>query len=120
MWLSERMAKEQTQETAPCGGVVSLGGDDPAVVTHGEERNMAVFSPGGYCWRPEKDDAVAVLPGERAIVGKAQGQMPLQPGEVRLFSKKAAIYLANDGSIRLEGDVYINGERWVPHVGGTD
>ena len=119
MWLGERMARESAS-AAGFGGVVSMGGAEPAVVTHGEERNMAVFSPGGYAWQPERDDAVAVLPEEKAIVGAVQREFPLQAGEVKIFSKKAAIYLANDGSIRLEGDVYINGERWVPLGGGTE
>ena len=120
MWLGEQMAQQPGQEQAACGGVVSIGGGAPAVVTHGEERNLQVFSPGGYVWQPAQAETVAVLPGVGAVLGSVQEDSSLQPGEVKIFSRGAAIYLKNDGSIHLEGAVYINGERWVAHGGDSD
>jgi len=120
VWLGEKIAREPCRETDACGGIVSMGGEKPAVVTDGEARDMTVFSPGGYAWQPEKGAAVAVLQEAGAVLGMAQQAAGLAPGEVKISSKAAAIYLANDGSIRLEGTVYINGERWEPGGLGTD
>ena len=119
MWLSKKMAEPAEAADSAEEGIVSVSGGAPAVVTDGELRDMVVVSPGGYQWQPTVSERVVVLRNPARILGAEQETCRLQPGEVRIYSQGAAIVLGNDGSIRLDGDIYINGERWDPHDNGT-
>lgn len=119
MWLSETMSRQQDRQVQAGEGVVTIGGEKPAVVTDGEQRDLRVVSPGGYLWQPAVAERAVVLCTTGHVLGSEQKESGLQPGEVKIFSPGASIYLANDGSIRLEGNVYINGERWVAHGSGS-
>ena len=110
MWLGEKIAREPCRETDACGGIVSMGGEKPAVVTDGEARDMTVFSPGGYAWQPEKGAAVAVLQEAGAVLGMAQQAAGLAPGEVKISSKAAVIYLATAGFLRHHAFIGAVGE----------
>lgn len=117
MWLSE-----QTKTRMPMGdaevGVTTITGDKLAVVTRGEQRDLTVFGPGGYVWRPASGERVVVLQGgpggtERWVAGCQQGAAPvsMQPGEIYLYSSDGtSIYLRKNGSIELQGRVSITGE----------
>lgn len=118
MWLSEKMAAKAAVEKEAESGVVSVSGAEPAVVVDGEKRQLTVVSPGGYQWQPGVEQEVLVL-GEK-ILGMPQAAFSLEPGEVRISSRGASILLKNDGSIYLEGNVFVNGERWVAIGSGTD
>ncbi len=119
MWLSEKIAGQHHAEQAAADGVVSVGGEKPAVVTDAERRDFIVVSPGGYQWQPDVSQRVVILCEPGRVLGAEQSVSGLEPGEVRIFSRGASIRLGNDGSIRLDGTVYINGERWVPSEFGT-
>ena len=116
MWLSRRMAAE-TAAVADVDGIVSVGGEHPAVVTDGESRTVEVLAPGGIIWRPDAMQRVLLWQGN--IVGAVQQTADLAPGELLLYTRGASVRLGNDGSIRLTGDVYINGERWQNDGSGT-
>lgn len=116
MWMSRKMA-QTTEEEGGTLGVVSVGGENPAIVTDGECRTAELLAPGGYLWRPDVQQQVLLWQGN--IIGVVQQAAELEPGEVLLFSKGASVRLGNDGSIRLTGDVYLNGERWEPNGSGT-
>lgn len=116
MWLSKKMAAKNAEEVS-VGGIVSVGGENPAVVTDGESRTLEIIAPGGLVWRPDVDQRVLLWQGN--VVGVVQQAASLAPGELLFYSKGASIRLGNDGSIRLTGDVYINGERWQRDGSGT-
>ena len=114
MWLSSQSRKAQRSDQGAETGVVTLEGEETAVYLTGERRNLPVLSPGGYCWRPAEGETVLVLKsgadGEELWVAGVPGDgTDLAPGEVRIQSRQAAVFLGNDGSIDLRGTVKING-----------
>ena len=114
MWLSSQSRKTQRSDQGAETGVVTLEGEETAVYLTGERRNLPVLSPGGYCWRPAEGETVLVLKsgadGEELWVAGVPGDgTDLAPGEVRIQSRQAAVFLGNDGSIDLRGTVKING-----------
>ena len=115
MWLSKRVMMPNGQEDPATLGTVSIGGQEPAVVTDAEKRRAKVISPGGYCWNPAAADCVLVVKGnELYMAGMPQGgTMGLQPGEVMIYSKGAWIMIGNDGKVRLTGDVFVEGDLYV-------
>lgn len=114
MWLSSQSRKTQRSDQGAETGVVTLEGEETAVYLTGERRNLPVLSPGGYCWRPAEGETVLVLKsgadGEELWVAGVPGDgTDLAPGEVRIQSRQAAVFLGNDGSIDLRGTVKLNG-----------
>ena len=114
MWLSSQSRKAQRSGQGAETGVVTLEGEKTAVYLAGERRDLPVLSPGGYCWRPAEGETVLVLKsgadGEELWVAGMPGDgTDLAPGEVRIQSRQAAVFLGNDGSIDLRGTVKING-----------
>ena len=81
----------------------------------GERRELPVFGPGGYVWRPEEGEQVLVLKTGQAgeapcVAGQACGQdWNLAAGEVLIYSGSASIRIGG-GGIRLTGDVLVNGK----------
>lgn len=101
------------QEAAAEVGLVTLGGDPAGVNLGGERRWLPVYSPGGYAWRPAAGDKVLVVKtgGEReapCILGRAQQEEDLRPGEVRLNGPDCSLAL-RDGTVDLNGTVWVNG-----------
>ena len=111
MWLSKRGEAALPDEYAG-PGVVSIGGETPAIVSDLERRNAKLYSPGGYCWRPAADDKVLVIKSDTPCIAGKEQQMPeeIKEAEVFLYSKNTSIHLKNDGSIHLTGQVYVNGQ----------
>lgn len=144
MWVSKAISLRQGAEPDAAGadmGVTTIGGGSASVMTRGEQRNLAVFAPGGIVWQPRAGDNVLVIKGgvggqEQCVVaadtaGAAPGE--LAPGELFLFSKGgASIYLRSDGgitvtgevsaeggltvkgSLRVDGDLTVNGKTYQP------
>ena len=120
MWLSK-----QTKKSAPVSesdlGMTTISGERAGVLSKGEVRDLPVFGPGGYVWRPANGDTVLVIKGgpggeEACVAGMAQknGTENLLPGEVRLVSAGgASICLRNDGTLELNGRVCVTGELMV-------
>ena len=109
MWLSKKMAPE-TEVQSATEGLVSVGGSAPAAVLDGEQRQLAVASPGGYFWCPRVEEQVLVLQGH--VIGAVQAEKNLRPGEICISSGKASIRLGIDGAVYIDGDIFLNGERW--------
>ena len=111
MWMGERLnRRDESQITAADMGRTSISGETVAVVSRGELRELEVWKPGGYLWRPKRDDEVLVVKGgtageERCVLAAAPGEEPekIEAGEICLFSDKASVLLRNDGSIELKG-----------------
>ncbi|MBC5730695.1 hypothetical protein H8S34_07580 [Pseudoflavonifractor sp. NSJ-25] len=122
MWLSQK--RPERWESPAQVGVVTLEGDPAAVYQSSERRDLPVFAPGGYCWRPALGAEVLVLKtgaqGEGACVAGTRITANVAPGEVRIQSEGgASITLGADGTIRLEGDVLVNGVP-LPGTGGGE
>ena len=117
MWLSKRPL-QQGPDAYAGPGVVSIGGDTPAVVSDTERRNARLYAPGGYCWRPAAEDKVLVIKSDAACIAGKEQPIPAEvlEEEVYLFSKSASIHLTRTGEIRLTGQVYVNGQL----LGGSD
>lgn len=116
MWLSEQFAGSPEQAVSGFGEV-TIGGASPAVKAAGrEQRLLPVISPGGYAWLPASGERVLVLDGGGACVaGRVQPETALSPGDVMLYAGKSTIQLCTDGTIRITGRVFVNGEA----LGGT-
>lgn len=114
MWLSG-----QHKRPAECGegqvGVVTMSGEENAVLLDCERRGLQIYSPGGYSWTPTVDGKVLVIQGRGeipCIVGALQdGEIP---DEVRVRAKALALkgekaeITAKD--LDLKAQVYIKGE----------
>ena len=113
MWTSERNRNLSQRESAAEIGTVTLGGDPAGVSLGGERRWLTVYSPGGYSWRPTSGEKVLVLKAgaEReapCLLGKAQEETELEPGEVRVTGGESSVLLGQD-RLELEGNLYLNG-----------
>lgn len=119
MWIGKEMARagQNREEQASADfGVTTIGGALAAVDSRGEERELPVFGPGGYCWQPRAGDTVLVVKGgmggeERCVAAADPGEMPegMQPGEICIRSGDSAIFLKEDGTIAITGKVAVSG-----------
>ena len=106
MWISEQGRRRAEPDGTALVGRVTLPGDPAGVYLAGERRELPVFGPGGYVWRPEEGEQVLVLKTGQA------GEAPCvagQAGEVLIYSGSASIRIGG-GGIRLTGDVLVNGK----------
>ena len=115
MWLSNPKQRPAGEEPGEIGQV-TMGGNPAGVYLAGERRNVPIFAPGGYYWRPKLGDAVLVMKAgpEQApcLIGKEETVhgFRLRPGEILLSAHPSAgILLGTDGSIRLFGVISHNG-----------
>lgn len=114
MFLSERSRITET------GGSqveqISLGGSAPTVAGMEYQYDVRLFGPGGMQWVPKRGQTVLVIKagslGEESCVAGAamEASTELEPGELRLCANGCSLELKNDGSIRLQGSVFLNGE----------
>ena len=113
MWLSRQSRRSPVHGEPAEVGTVTLEGEKAAVCLTGERRDLTVLSPGGYCWRPAGGESVLVLKsgvdGETLWVAGVPGGGELSPGEVCIQSRRAAVFLGNDGAVDLRGTVKLNG-----------
>lgn len=114
MFLSEKWKISRDGAEDSSLGTVSVGGESTTVTAAGEQVSSAVFGPSGMYWIPRRGDSVLVIKAggtENCIVGvEMQTPKDMQPGEIRLESQMASLWLKNDGTICLTGHVLVNGE----------
>lgn len=116
MWMAERDRRRTVGEGGSQVGEVTLGGDPAGVCLDGERRDLPVFGPGGYIWRPARGDEVLVIKtgenGEAPCVAGKRGQSAwnLSEGEVIIYGGGATISLRQGGLISLSGTVLVNGK----------
>jgi phage gp45-like len=85
-------------------------------------RSLPVYGPGGYVWLPENGAEVLVIKGgpggeEQCVAGLRQKapKKGMQPGEVYLYGPGGnSIYLKQDGSVEIQGGLWINGSPYTP------
>lgn len=118
MWISQKRQKSQEHTGGRAEvGRVTLGGHPAAVFLDGERRELPVFGPGGYIWRPSRGQQVLVIKTgtqEEApcVVGTpCDTEMKLDEGEVLLYSPSATIHLGADGVVNVSGVLTVNGKR---------
>lgn len=117
MWMAEQHKRRRPGDGSQIGSV-TLGGDPAGVCLDGERRDLPVFGPGGYLWRPAREDQVLVIKtgsdGEApCIAGKRnETEEELGEGEVLIYSQNASIRLSR-GVISMEGMVLVNGKEVV-------
>lgn len=121
MWISQKNRERPLREAAAQIGAVTLEGDPAGVYLAGERRNLPVFAPGGYIWRPTLEQEVLVLKtgekGEESCIAGGRCAGEVQPGEVLLYAGTggASIRLGNDGSVTITGtQVTVNGISLLP------
>lgn len=110
MWLAKQQ-KRETEEVLSTVGAVTIGGDAPAVELDSERRDLAVYAPGGYRWRPKPGQKVLVLKadGEPCVAG-TPSEGGLEPGEVALDSAGGAgVKLDNRGNVAITGRLTVGG-----------
>ena len=116
MWIAERSWRRPEPETAAAVGQVTLPGDPAGVCLDGERRQVPVFAPGGYVWRPRRGEQVLVLKtGEQGeapcVLGeRCQDKWELEEGEILLHSGKAVLRLKADGTVDVTGTLTVNGQ----------
>lgn len=116
MWIAERSRRRPEPATAAAVGQVTLPGDPVGVCLDGERRQVPVFAPGGYVWRPRRGEQVLVLKtGEQGeapcVLGeRCQDKWELEEGEILLHSGKAVLRLKKDGTVDITGTLTVNGQ----------
>ena len=122
MWISEQGRRRPQADGTALVGQVTLPGDPAAVYLDGERRELPVYGPGGYIWRPAKDQQVLVLKtgaaGEAPCVAGALcgDEREVSPGEVVIYSGSSTIRLGggtitiSGGIVNLTGRVLVNGK----------
>lgn len=117
MWLSNR--KTQATGNQSSIGEVTIGGVKTVVYTDGEKRNSAFFAPGGYYWLPSCGQNMVVIKSEDnevCCMDREVTELPvdMQEGEVYIVSAgNASLYLKNDGTVQIIGDVSVTGRMFV-------
>ncbi len=118
MKLSEKMMRGHSAETFGVSGRIVNSADRriAASVVHGTGQ-CAIVSPGGMMYLPAAQDEAVVAAGdtESLCLGIKMMDNPyrIEPGEIVLFSRGgASVILKNDGSIHLNGTIYINDHEW--------
>ena len=116
MWIAERERRRaEESRAAALVGQVTLDGDPAGVYLDGERRDLPVFGPGGYVWRPAAGQQVLVIKagqqGEAPCVAGALcgEQWQLEPGEVLIHNGEASIRLRMDGTVAVTGSMTLNG-----------
>ena len=121
MWIAEQGRRRPQADGTALVGQVTLPGDPAAVYLDGERRELPVYGPGGYVWRPAKDQQVLVLKTGAAgeapcVAGTPCGEeWEVAPGEVLIYSGGATVRLSggavtiSGGSVSLNGQVLVNG-----------
>jgi len=125
MWLSQQRRDLSRREMPAETGSVTLGGDPAGIYLSGERRGVAVYSPGGYQWKPVPGQEVLVLKAgadaETPCVVGVRQNTHLAPGEVCLSNgdDSAQMYLTKDGRLKLGGSVMVNGvdlDIWIRQI----
>ena len=120
MWLAEKF-----RSTAATGGaelgVISVGGASPTVMSEYEQGSCTLLSPAGLIRLPadgEEHLTMVCGDGTRAVLGTLVAEVPtgLQPGEIYAATEQACLWIKNDGSIELAGDISIVGSLTVNGV----
>ncbi len=115
MWTAQRGRGSQREESqlAQIGGV-TLAELPLGVYVDGERRNLPLYTPGGYSWRPSVGDSVLVIKTEEGgcVLGCPQsgaGGDDLAVGEIKISGVGCEIYLTSQGEINLTGDLAVSG-----------
>lgn len=85
MWTSDRRKTRQAGESWVDWGEVTLEGDPAGAYLDGERRQLAVYGPGGYCWKPALGDRVLVLKAGQGV------SPPASPGSGRGRQRRWAL-----------------------------
>ena len=114
MWTSKPAPRLPSEEPWADTGTVTLGGDPAAVSLGGERRQVPVYAPGGYQWRPAAGDQVLVLKAgaqreSPCVAGVCCQSGALSPGEVRISSGSGQISL-RDSRVEVQGQLWVNAE----------
>lgn len=113
MFLSENRKQREYGTESGSLETISLGGEESTVAVSGKQSSRAVYAPGGMVWVPKRGQGVLVVKAgmEDCIAGaEMDSRAGMEPGELRLYTEKASIWLKNDGSILLEGTIMVNGK----------
>ena len=122
MWIAEQGRRRPQADGTALVGQVTLPGDPAAVYLDGERRELPVFGPGGYIWRPARDQQVLVLKTGAAgeapcVAGALCGEKrEVSPGEVVIYSGTSTIRVSQGnivitgGNVNLQGRVLVNGK----------
>ena len=113
MWLTKQTTQKETEDPIRIGKV-TIEGERPGVYTDYEQRDASIVSPGGYIWRPKYGDDVLIIKcgnNELFTAGiQSTEENTISAGEVMIKSADGGyIYLKNDGSILINGQVSIDG-----------
>ena len=120
MWLAEKIRSTGSTGAADVG-IISVGGASPTVMSEYERGSCALLSPAGLIRLPadgEEHLTMECADGTRAVLGTFVSDVPqgLQEGEIYAATDSARIWIKNDGSIELSGDVNIVGSLTVNGV----
>ena len=90
---------------------VSIGGEDPALVSGTEYRGCELLCPGGVLRLPKTGEEQLLIKTEDGSVLVCGVEIPegLSEGDILIKNGQASLCLRSDGSIEIYGKVLING-----------
>ena len=109
MWLSRQQKQEKEERTA-AGGTVTISGEKVSVDLDSERRDIPVYGPGGYRWRPAAGDQVLVIRTEEGLCVVGTPSAPgLDEGDAGLsIPGGAEVIVKRDGRVLLHGGVEVD------------
>ena len=114
MWLSKQNVNLQENQSADIGDV-TISGSRLGIYTDMEQRNVPLYAPGGYFWRPKVGQKILVIKKDDTVLcatGTEVTDLPsnLAGGEICLKADGAAsIFIKNNGSLILSGNMTLKG-----------
>ena len=116
MWLSRQKERFGGGGSAAEVGTVTIPGDPAAVYLSGERRQVPLYAPGGYHWRPAAGQELLVIKtgeeGELPCTVGCRAEKPpvsLKSGEVALSAGKSSLVLRNEGKTEVNGGLAVAG-----------
>ncbi len=113
MWITQNISKKRDRGNASFFGSVVSNAEGLEVSESATHRNLPIVMPFGVSYVPSLGENVVVLEteGGPVCIGVLNtAAKELKSGELKLYSKGgASITLKNDGTVNIEGNVFING-----------
>lgn len=114
MWISQKLSKEKNTSKNITAEVTDIEKGNIKAQGSNEYRDISTIAPTGLSYGANQGDKCLLIPINNTVVslGNKMVDKSLEEGEIMLYSGEGSIVLKNDGKILINGQVFINGEKY--------
>lgn len=114
MWISEKLAQRRTAGDNLAAEVTGICREGIQAQGSNEYREVPIVAPQGLSYAPQIGKKCVLVPLNGSVVstGTYMEDKFLEDGEIMLYSGTGSVTLKNDGRVLINGDVYINGQKY--------